>query len=426
MKRSLMFLLVVLLLGAGYAFGAGAGEQAADGRPSDIMVAHSAGRIAPEFMEWSVRDYPFVTLNPLAGTSGDNLNYFTIRMAAGDHQPDVVELDIVWPATFAAAEWIIPLNEYVSENEIARHIPSYVQSLTIDGNLTAFPTRADCLVFYYRSDLLQEYGFEPPRTWDEMIRQARTIVDGENNPNLYGFSWAGGNIENLLAVFLTFLWGEGGSIVDSNGNLTLNSDAGVRALQLMVDMIHEHGMSPQGTTTLATDAARVEFQQGRGVFSINWTYAWGRFQEDDSAIKGRVGMTVPPTTSPEFEPAVALGGRHWAVNRNSRYPEHAVEVALQLASEEVQKQRAIQESNPPTLLALYEDPEVVEAMPWLNDYLPIVQSGRSRPHSPQYSQVSEVIRNELHNAITLQKPARRALDDAVRNLRNADLQIFPE
>ncbi len=424
MRRSMLLtavalVLVVLMPVALFAAGQGEEEEAV----GEVELAYNEDEGYTEFLRDMLDDYPFTSLNPLSGTSEDQLDYYTIRFAAGDNQPALAEMDIVWPATFAAAGWVAPVDEYVSEEDLDPLIDAYRDALTIEGELVAFPAQADALGFYYRTDLLEEYGYDgPPETWQEMIEMADTITEGEDDPDLQGFLFQGANIEGLLANYLTILWGMGGDVVDQDGNVIINDETGVEALQLMVDFIYEYGVSAEGVTTDETDDSRVAFQDGRGVFTLNWMYAYSLFDGDDSPIQGDFALTTPPS-SPGYDPGVALGGWHWAVNANAADPEAAIEVAQHLTSYEVQKERVIRQTEIPTREDVYEDEEVLEAQPWLEEFLPVVQQGRMRPLSDQYSQVSEAIRDELSNALAQIKSPQEALDDAAARLD--DLTIFP-
>ena len=46
------------------------------------------------------------------------------------------------------------------------------------------------------SDLLRKYGFDPPRTWQELVEIARAITARE--PGMYGFVWQGKQYEGLV------------------------------------------------------------------------------------------------------------------------------------------------------------------------------------------------------------------------------------
>jgi len=362
-----------------------------------------------------------VKYNPLPGTSGKQLNYYTTRFAANSSTPDIINMDIVWPTTFASANWLLDLSKYAEEGWEDKFLQGYVNALTVEGKLIGIPGTADALLFYYRKDLLDKYGFDhPPKTWYEMIAQAKVILEGEDDENLRGITFQGANIEGMLSNYLEFLWGLDGSILDEDGNVIINNEKGVKALQMMIDLYRKYGVADKGVVTTKTDDSRVIFQDGRAVFMINWTYAWGRLQSDESAVKGKVGISTPPAF-PGHDPNVCLGGWQFAINANTNHPDLAWKVVKELSSAESQKAHALIRGDLPTNKGVYEDEEVLEANPWYDDVLPILETGKSRPKSPAYPEVSSAIRNQLSAALAGNKTPQEALDAAARDLKELPL-----
>lgn len=82
----------------------------------------------------------------------------------------------------------------------------------------------------------------------------------------------------------------------------------------------------------------------------NWPYAYKLGNSDDSAIKGLFDVAPLPMGDGEGARSVAtLGGWNLAVSKYSEDPDAATKLVLYLASAEVQKERAIELSNLPTL-----------------------------------------------------------------------------
>ena len=48
----------------------------------------------------------------------------------------------------------------------------------MDGKLVAMPFFTDAPALYYRKDLLEKYGAEVPKTWDELTATAQKVMDG--------------------------------------------------------------------------------------------------------------------------------------------------------------------------------------------------------------------------------------------------------
>ena len=70
---------------------------------------------------------------------------------------------------------------------------------------------ADSMFLYYRKDLLDKYGLQPPKTWDDLTAAAKKVMDGEGRADLQGLSFQGKAIEGAVCTFLLPYWSMGKS-----------------------------------------------------------------------------------------------------------------------------------------------------------------------------------------------------------------------
>ena len=177
---------------------------------------------------------------------------------------------------------------------MARYLPAYREANTVNGKVMALPYYADAQFLFYRKDLLQKYGLQPPKTWDEVKTAAQKIQAGENNPNLRGFETAGAPIEGTVCTFLVPLWGAGGNLTDPSGKLTLSPDVAKKPFELWGEW-KKANVIPANIAEIVTDRIRQNFAAGNVVFGMSWGYMWGRAQNDaDSTVKDKVGVTSLP------------------------------------------------------------------------------------------------------------------------------------
>jgi multiple sugar transport system substrate-binding protein len=85
----------------------------------------------------------------------------------------------------------------------------------------------------------------------------------------------------------------------------------------------------------------------------------------------------------------------------------------------VAKQLAIRGSFHPAFTSVYEDPEVLAAVPWFKDALPVVASARARPVTPVYKQVSDALRINTNTVIAGVKTPAQALDEIESRIARA-------
>ncbi|ADH62922.1 MAG: ABC transporter substrate-binding protein [Deinococcota bacterium] len=354
-------------------------------------------------------------------TSDQQQQYLTTVLASRDPSIDVLLIDVIRPAQYQASRWADTLDKYLPgvtrENLLKQYLPAYAKADVVNGQLVALPAFADAQFLYYRKDLLEKYGFKPPTTWDEAIKQAQTILAGEKNPNLNGIGFMGNISEGTVCSFLLPIWAAGGDVTDANNRLILTEAQAKDSLQFWLDLMDKYKVSPNNMAEKAQDTIRQEMQAGRWIFGTLFAYAWNRFQNDaDSQVKGKIGV-VP---LPKFEggrSASCLGGWQWTISDFSRNKAQAYKLVRFLSSPEVSKILAIDASNLPVFPSLYKDPDVLKANPWFADALPVVQAARARPVHPRYTEIADVMRKGLNAVLARTKTPEAAAKEIISGLQ---------
>ncbi|AUX44770.1 ABC transporter substrate-binding protein [Sorangium cellulosum] len=276
---------------------------------------------------------------------------------------DVLMLDVIWPGAFA--QNLLDLREKLGE-AAKQHVESIVQNNTVDGKLVAMPWFTDFGLLYYRTDLLEKYGYsKPPETWDELEQMAKKIQDGEraSSPNFLGFVWQGKAYEGLTCNALEWIASHGGGAIIEDGKITVNNPGAQKALARAKGWVGT--ISSAGVTSYEEEDARNTFQGGNAAFMRNWPYAYAAGNADKSPIKGKFGV-APLPHEPGQKSAGAVGGWQLAVSKFSAQKDAAIELVRYLTSPEAQKFRATAGSFIPTVRSVQEDPDVVKSMPFLS------------------------------------------------------------
>jgi multiple sugar transport system substrate-binding protein len=340
-----------------------------------------------------------VAIETGGNTSEAQAQYLNTVMTAKDASLDVLILDVIRPAQYAAAGWTVPFNEVLGGDAKAymgRYLPAYAEANSIDGNIVALPAFADAMFLYYRKDLLEKHGAQPPKTWEELMTASKKILETEANPNLQGLSFQGKAIEGAVCTFLLPYWSMGKRIV-SDGKLTFDRDAAVKSLALWKNFV-DQGVAKKNIAEVATDDTRKEFQAGNVLFAVNWAYAWAQFQGPESAVKDKVGVVKLPAVQ-GGESASCLGGWEWGVSSYSKNKTEAQKFVQYLSSPEVSEFMAINASLLPQFPDLYTDPDVTKAVPWFADARPVVETAKTRPVTPRYNEVSDIIRTTVNSVL---------------------------
>src|SRR5262249_45630596 len=180
--------------------------------------------------------------------------------------PDVLQLDVIWTAEFAAAGWIGALDRFQPPTDA--FFRSAIDANRWRGSLYALPWFIDAGMLYWRTDLVAH----APQTVDEMMRLAADAQRQHRVP--FGLVWQGARYEGLVTVFLEYLGAFGGAILDPGGRVVVDSPAAERALTVMRDEIHVERVTPEAVLTWQEEQARFAFQNGQAAFMRNWPYAY--------------------------------------------------------------------------------------------------------------------------------------------------------
>jgi trehalose/maltose transport system substrate-binding protein len=292
----------------------------------------------------------------------------------------------------------------------------------VDGKLVAMPWFADAGLLYYRKDLLEKYNRPPPQTWEDLAETARIIQEGERKSgrnDFWGFVWQGRAYEGLTCNALEWVASHGGgTIVDEKGEITINNPKAAQALKGAASWVGK--ISPEGVLNYSEEEARGVFQAGNAAFMRNWPYAWALAQGSDSPIKGKVAIIPLPKGGADGRSAGTLGGQQLAVSKYSKHPEIAADLVMYLTSREEQKRRAVVGSFNPTIPALFKDPDIAKAAPFVGELSEVFANAVARPATitgDDYNKVSNEFFNATHQVLSGRSAPDRALAALDRDLK---------
>jgi multiple sugar transport system substrate-binding protein len=343
----------------------------------------------------------------LPASSDDQHLFYAISLGARSAAFDVLALDVVWVAEFARAGWIRDLSHLLPAPERGDLFAGPLAAVTWDGRTYALPWFVDAGLLYYRRDVLDRLGREPPQTWAELVATGAAAQRGRLVP--YGYVWQGKQYEGLVCNALEFVWSHGGDIAPA-----ASGPEAARGLRFMRSLV-EDGITPPFVTTLTEEPSRVIFTEGRSAFLRNWPYAWQQAQRADSPVRGKVGVAVLPH-APGHASAATLGGWQLGVNARSAQPELAERLVAFLASKPAQKALAIAYGYSPPRASLYGDPELAAAQPFLASLRDVFATARPRPVFPGYVALSQVLQAEFSGVLAAGEAPESALSAIAREV----------
>ena len=255
-----------------------------------------------------------VEIQPTPDAADQRHQLYVQWLNARTSEPDILQLDVVWTAEFAAAGWILPLERFAPETEA--FLPATIAANRWGDSLFALPWFVDVGMLYWRTDLVPA----APTSFTELTRLAQQVI--RERGLAYGFVWQGARYEGLVTTFLEYLAGHGGQILEGR-RIVVQSAAGLAALTEMLNELYTTRIVPRAVLTWHEEESRFAFQNGDALFLRNWPYAAVLMQDSAaSRVAGKFAIAPMPATA-RGRPSAALGGAQLAINRHSDHPEAA-------------------------------------------------------------------------------------------------------
>jgi multiple sugar transport system substrate-binding protein len=267
----------------------------------------------------------------------------------------------------------------------------------------------DTVLLFYRTDLLEAAGIEPPTTWEEYLAAAEALTTDE----VAGSAMVGANdISNFLVDWYARFLGLGGQLTSgskSDGTLEVHFDSpeGVAALQNMIDLLP---YSPDGVTTYGFTEALDQFMAGNVAMWPAWTAIAGALYGPESPVADTVGVALVP------------GGRAirggWGLGIPKNLPQEQKECAYHLltyiTSKDFERHQVLNHQTGPNRMSMAEDAELVEALPYIPMNVEAVGSAQVLDFAniPETFEIVGEVAREINLALTGAKDAETAMADA--------------
>jgi multiple sugar transport system substrate-binding protein len=335
-----------------------------------------------------------VTIKQQSDQADQQLSDLEQHFQAKDPGYDVVTVDVVWTAEFAAKGWITPLTGKYALDTSAL-LPATVKAATYHNTLFAAPYASDGGLLYYRKDMVST----APTTWDQLISdcQGKTTpftITGKK-PACYAGQFA--KYEGLTVNAAEAINAAGGSIVGTDGTTsTVDSTQAADGLNFLVNGFKQ-GYIPKEALGFQETQSLNAFEAGQLMFMRNWPYADAILAGKGSKVIGKFG--IAPLPGPSGHGASSLGGHSVAISQYSKYKATDLDFLKFLESSQIQKNDLTVGTLAPVITSLYSEPDLVAKFPYLPTLLQSIQTAVPRPVTPYYPGVTEAIETNAYAAL---------------------------
>ena len=326
---------------------------------------------------------------------------------------------------YVSAGWLQPLDDYVDEAKddwlVMEDIPAGgLEAMTVQDELYALPHSNLGGMLFYRADVFDELGIQPPQSTDDILAAAKTIK--EQRPDLIPFSARGASTFASLGTDLGWAYGYGATLFDEDGTPQADSDEMEAAMTDFVTLMSDYG-APDAATLTFTQAGE-KFSSGNAAMIFD-NSAFGTIFEDpeQSKVAGKVGYTTP--TGPAGNSIQWLYNEGLAITAKSEN-KNAAWLFLQWRMSRDVTMKELTELNRTDVPSLYvlqsEEFADYTAEHGVQEFAQAVEESLNEatadhwPFYPEFASIGDTFAAEISTAITGNKTVPEALDSVQSEL----------
>ncbi|MEM4408221.1 MAG: extracellular solute-binding protein [Candidatus Caldarchaeum sp.] len=343
---------------------------------------------------------------------------------------DLVMLDSQFIGEAVAGGHVIELTGWMKDNvDTSKYVP---KSLSVygeypqgSGRYYGIPALADTQVLVYRSDLYSHVdvqldykaktgrGLEVPRTWSELLLQARFFKESPWVKGGYVATWRGKRgYDEISTQWNQILWSFGGELWDPGTlrvNGVLNSPQGVVALEFARELFLTG--PNEGAYNFGFDEVVDSLCRGEAAIGNIWFALAHRFLDRERCkYSDRLAFGILPG---EVRHAISLGGQGISVSAYSKNKEAALFFIKWFESEEVQMEWARLGGTSARSSVLKSD-VFIGAAPYNRYFLESFGLAKDFWNLPEYGLMLAVSQEYLEKAIVGEMTPREALNAIAR------------
>jgi multiple sugar transport system substrate-binding protein len=345
----------------------------------------------------------------------------SVELVAGTGAYDVVDISPWWNGTMAPR--LLPLNDFLTDGKLADPAfdlndfdPALLkQYSTWEGKTVGFPSAADVMMLFYRTDLFDDagqkdtfkarYGREltVPKSYEEYDQVAEFFT--QKDKGIYGTALMAKRSHQSGAMWINRFLSYGGQYFDDKKNPTIADDKGVKALE---HYVKEVKFAPEGALTYESPEAIAAFLGGKTAMLETWpgTPLVDSQNPEKSQIVGKLGTALIPGGH------ACAGGWYFAVAKDSKNPQAAYKFVEMRSNKANVKLALLEGGRMPGRKSAYQDADVVAKFPKgyaENFYQALVGSTPPMNTSPVDDELKTRLDEFVSSAVAGQKTAKEAL-----------------
>ena len=333
-------------------------------RMVETLTNPARSDVLRELLDGFEQENPGVTVELVSPPTDQALTTLQQLLQSGEGV-DVLEVQDSTIGPFTANDWVYDMNGDLADwpgwEEMTENAVAFADR---DGPTYAIPYGFYGLSLFYRTDLIEEAGFDaPPASWEEMIEMAKAVQDPASNT--YGYSFRGGlngnsNAAAIITAYAADQLDPDNAFLLRDGSTVFSTPEARAAMEDYVDLFANG--SPPSSIAWGYPEMVQGFASGSTAFLLQDPEVIATIR-DDSTLTEDQWSTTPLLTGPTGKAAQPIATAGWGVAESSENKEEAVALVRYLSEGEAPLTFAKGNSLVPILTSAGEDPFFSEG-PW--------------------------------------------------------------
>ncbi|MCD6574321.1 sugar ABC transporter substrate-binding protein [Candidatus Aerophobetes bacterium] len=335
--------------------------------------------------------------------------------SAGTGIYDVFNGDYSWTGKYVEAGYVIPLDDYLNNPNLTYfdYFPEdfyagFWEGTSWKGHPYGLPYDSVIQYMFYNKADFENAGIVDaegnasfPRTPDEWLADVKKL---HNPPKLYGTGIQGKRHLSVVCEYLPILWAFKGQLYDSNYNVTLDSEAGLKSLKFYKELSK---YAPPGATTWTWDQVCTALQQHIVAMSMLWDENYGAMEDPtQSKVVGQI--RYGPVPSYTEKPISHYGGSSLFIPASSK-KKIAAYLFSQWATSKPVQLLGVGKGASPTRRSIYTIPILRKMYPSFVATDKAAPVTGWRPRIPEWDDMAEIMARELNAVLAANKDPEAAL-----------------
>ncbi|MFB4425012.1 extracellular solute-binding protein [Streptomyces sp. QL37] len=375
----------------------------------DTSNVGSEDKVFKKIAEGFEKKHPKVDVKYVNVPFGEAQNKFKNAAQAGSGAPDVIRSEVAWTPEFADLGYLAPLDGTAALKDEGDFLKQAAASTKYKGKTYAVPQVIDSMGIFYNKKMFEDAGVEPPAKIADLKSIAKKIKDKTGKTGLYLRG-------DDSYYFLSFLYGEGGDLVDADSKtVTVDNAEGTKAFGVVKDLVDSGAAKTDATD--GWENMMSAFKNGDVAMMINGPWAVAdTLTGKEFTDKANLGIsTVPAGSAAQGAPQ---GGHNLGVYAGSKNIEASYAFVEYMTSVESQAQTAGELNLLPTRTSAYSKKEAVDSE-IVQFFKPVVETAVERPWIPETGSLFAPLNVEYTKVLTGQttpEKAAKATGDSYRKL----------